>query len=471
MKNIFFFLLTCSFIVSNTLTAQVSLPSVFSDNMVLQRDSDIKIWGWGKRGSKLIIIPSWSKDSIQVQVTGDGTWKANVKTLSAGGPHSINFINAGKSSQIANILFGEVWLCSGQSNMEWGAQNKLQEMLDEIKKPKNENIRLLHVNRAGSANPQDNFFGKWELATNERLKEFSAIGYFIAQKLNKELNVPIGIISANIGGTNAEVWTPEYSIVREKELLADALTFKPHKSRPTRYAASWNAMLNPLKGYTLAGFYWYQGESNVDNYKNYGRLMSTLVKAWREEWKDSKLPFYFVQIAPYKYSQSTKEEQKGALLREQQESLLTLPNTGMVVVSDLVPDVTDIHPSYKREVANRLANIALAEKYNQHMKDYKSPVYRSHTVRDNEIIIEFYNVLDGLIIKDGKSIKELVVAGEDNLYKIVDARVDDNKLIVSTKNIRNPKSLLFSFSDTGISNLFTKTGLPVAPFRISINNK
>ncbi len=446
--------------------SQVVLPSVFSDHMVLQRNSDIKIWGWGGRGSKMWILPSWSKDTVKLTCDGNARWSTTLKTPEAGGPYEIKFVNKGVTTSLKDILIGEVWLCSGQSNMEWGAQNKLQEMLDEIPIANNKNIRLLHVNRIGSEAPQDNFFNKWELASGERLKEFSAIGYFLAKKLNQELNIPIGIISANIGGTNAEVWIPKDVVEADPLLLADAQTYPPSPSRPTSIAACWNGMLNPLKGFNIAGVCWYQGESNVSNYKNYNKLMTALVNSWRKEW-NAELPFYYVQIAPHTYGQSTPNEQKAALLREQQAQLLKLSKTGMVVVSDLVPDVKNIHPIYKKEVANRLANIALAEVYDKKFMDYKSPVYKSHTVKGNQVIVEFDNLSNGLMMK-GNTVQELFIAGDDHVYKAADAKIDGNKLIVYNSKIKKPKTVRFSFSDIAISNLFSKSGLPVAPFQIEL---
>ncbi|GEM_PF-41981 len=446
--------------------SQVILPSVFSDHMVLQRNADVKIWGWGGRGSEVWILPGWSQDTVKVTCDGYARWSTTLKTPEAGGPYEIKFVNRRITSSLKDVLIGEVWLVSGQSNMEWGAQNKLQEMLDEISKANNDNIRLLHVNRIASDTPQDNFINKWEKATDERLAEFSAIGYFLAQRLNKELDVPIGIISANWGGTIAEVWMPDTVVTDDPILAADVKTYKVAPSKPTIPGALWNSMIHPLAGYKIAGFLWYQGESNVGKYQNYNTLMTKLVQSWRNAWRE-ELPFYYVQIAPYDYK-SKPEMQRGALLREQQAELLTLHKTGMVVVSDLTNDVKNIHPIYKREVANRLANIALAEVYGKNLQDYKSPVYKSHTIKGGQVIVEFDHVNNGLMIK-GNKVTELFIAGEDGIIKEANAKIEGNKLIVSHPAVKNPKSVLFSFSDTAISNLFSKSGLPVAPFRIESN--
>src|SRR5690606_17205034 len=342
-------------------------------------------------------------------------------------------------------------------------QSKLQEMLDEIPKPNNDNIRLLHVNRIASDTPQDNFINKWEKATDERLKEFSAIGYFLAQKLNKELDVPIGIISANWGGTIAEVWIPDTAVTKDPILAADAKTYKAAPSEPTVPGALWNSMIHPIAGYEIAGFLWYQGESNVGKYPNYNTLMTKLVQSWRKAWED-ELPFYYVQIAPFNYK-SKPELQRGALLREQQTELLALHNTGMVVVWDLTDDVNNIHPTQKREVAERLANLALANVYNKKLKAYRSPVYKSHRVTQDKIIVDFDFLEDGFVVKDGQEIKDLVIAGKDKVFKPAKYIINGKQLIVFNETIKDPVAVRFAFTDTSISNLFTKGGLPVSPFR------
>jgi sialate O-acetylesterase len=452
----------CSFF---SVSAQVHLPNFFSDHMVLQRNENVNIWGWCKRGSSVKIIASWSpKDTVTVPSNAHAKWSGKLKTPEAGGPYTIQFINAGHTTVLKDILIGEVWLGSGQSNMEWGAQNKLKEMLDEIPKKTNPAIRVLQVNRIGSDTPQENIFNSWELADSNRLKEFSAIGYFYAQKLNQELNVPIGIIHSSWGGTNAEVWTAKELILNHPDLLADAKKFNSKNPEPIHLGILWNAMIHPLKTYTMAGVLWYQGESNVSTYKNYNLLMSTMIENWRKEWK-AELPFYFVQIAPHTYKQSTPEEQKAALLREQQEMHLKLPKTGMVVVSDLVPDVKDIHPPYKREVANRLADIALSDVYGRNLVDKKSPLVKNHEIKNGQVIISFEHASKGLKIK-GDSVRELYIAGEDLQYKEAKFTISGNKLTVFHPDIKKPVYVKYNFTDSGIANLFNTNDLPVAPFRV-----
>lgn len=442
---------------------QITLPSVFSDNMVLQRQSNVKFWGWAGRGSTVKVVPSWSNDTVTVKASGHAKFEVNLPTPQAGGPYTITVLNGRFEQVLKNILIGEVWLASGQSNMEWSSLNKLKEMIDELPHANNDQIRLLHVNRHASYYPQENFTNKWQVSSSTSAEGFSAIGYFFAKKLQQELGVPVGIISSSIGGTNAEVWIPDTVINNDPILAKDAGMYAVSPSRPHEPGTLWNTMIYPLAGYNLAGFLWYQGESNVGRYSNYNHLMTKLVGSWRNAWKE-ELPFYYVQIAPNNYK-SKPEEQKGSLLREQQAKLLQLSNTGMVVVSDLVDNVNDIHPIQKKEVASRLADLALADTYSKTLKDYKSPVYKSHHIQGSKVVIDFDFLEGGLMVPDNKSIIDLYIADSTKEFKPAQYQIKGNQLIVFNNNIKKPEAVRFAFTDISISNLFSKSGLPVAPFR------
>ncbi|ADY52981.1 Sialate O-acetylesterase [Pseudopedobacter saltans DSM 12145] len=459
MKHILSILL---FFFTAPLFAQVNLPSFFSDNMVLQRNAEVNFWGWGNRGGQVTIIPSWSKDTIKVKVTGYGRFDTKLRTPEAGGPYDITVITGRYKKVLKNVLIGEVWLCSGQSNMQWSSNNKLQEMLDELPKANNPRIRLLQISNIATKFPQDNIFDSWTECNSETANGFSAIGYFIAKQLNTELNVPIGIINSSWGGTPAEFWTPANYIEADQELLTNAKVHKPNAGKPYEYATIWNAMINPFAGYTMAGAFWYQGETNVGTYSGYNKLFSTMIKSWREAWK-SDFPFFYVQIAPYDYK-SPVNEQKGALLREQQVKALDVPKTAMAVITDLVPDVTNIHPTRKKEVAQRLANIALTEVYHKNAVDYKSPVYKSYKIDGNKIIIDFHYLQGKLQVK-GKEITDLFIADDSKNFVPASYKIDKNKLVVFNKDVKKPAAVRFGFTDTAMSNLFNEKGLPVSPFR------
>lgn len=459
MRNILVILLV---LLSGQLLAQVNLPSFFSDNMVLQRNAEVNFWGWGNRGSEVTITPSWSNQPVKVKASGHARFETKLKTPEAGGPYEITVESGTYKKVLKNILIGEVWLCSGQSNMQWNANNRLKEMLDELPTANHPNIRLLNVSNVASLTPQDNIFDAWTPCTSETVRNFSAIGYFIAKQLQADLKVPIGIINSSWGGTAAEFWTPENVILADTELLQNSKKQRPAPSKPHEPGSLWNSMIRPFMGYTIAGTFWYQGESNIVSYDGYNKLFETMIKSWRDAW-GSEFPFYYVQIAPYDYK-SKPEEQRGALLREQQVKTLHLPKTAMAVVTDLVPDVTNIHPTQKKEVAQRLSELALVETYGKKSEDYKSPVYKSHRVDGDKIIIEF-DYLKGSLKVNGPHIIDLLIADGSQKFIPADYKVSGNKLIVYNKAIKNPVAVRFGFSDISMSNLFNSKGLPVSPFR------
>ncbi|MFN0293654.1 sialate O-acetylesterase [Pedobacter helvus] len=441
--------------------AAVRLPSFFSDHMVLQRNSKVDFWGWAGAAQFIQIIPSWSNDTVKVRADGYAKWKAALKTPEAGGPYTITFIAPDNKIVLEDVMIGEVWLCSGQSNMVWNSNNKHQEMLAELPTINNNNIRVLQVPNVSSLNPQDDLKASWKTASPESIKGFSSIAYFIAKKLQKELNMPIGVINSSWGGTPAEVWTPQETINSDAVLKSYADLQKPAISRPHTAGSLWNAMVYPLVGYRIAGVYWYQGESNVSGWQGYGQLFSAMIGAWRKAW-GYEFPFYYVQIAPHTYKTATGN--LSSMLREQQSRTLSLVKTGMVVTTDLVPDVSNIHPEKKIDVANRLADLALVETYGQPKTDYKSPVYEKIEVKGDKIIVHFKYLEKGLSVK-GKDITEIKIAGEDGNFKEAKAIIKGNTLEVSSKEIKKPEAVRFGFTDTAMPNLFNSKGLPVAPFR------
>lgn len=457
------FLLTCLVTVFQLACfAQLRIPHVLSDNMVLQRNANANIWGWGYATAEVAIKASWLDDTVKTTVDPGGRWVVQVPTTRAGGPYELEIRSAGSEITLHDILLGDVWLCSGQSNMEWSGNNRLPEILAELPHANNSQIRLLQVSRTAADYPQDDISNNWQTLDAESLRPFSAIGYFVAKKLHAELDVPIGIINASWGGTPAEVWTPAYLIENDNELRSLAAMQGPAPYRPKEVGVLWNSMIRPLTPFTLSGFYWYQGESNVGTWWGYDKLMRAMVTSWRMAW-DAELPFYFVQIAPFAYG---NEKPLAALLREQQAmTATTLPNTGMVVVSDLVDNIKDIHPIQKREVANRLAAIALNEHYGtRNDDDYRSPLYKGYEVQGNTIAVSFDHLQNGLEVK-GNRITDLYIAGADGVFHEAEGNINGNVLLVSSPKVAAPVAVRFGFSETAMPNLFNKSGLPVAPFR------
>ena len=457
-------LLILNFLVLGTtfsFAQTLRLPSFFSNNMVLQRNADVNIWGWAQSGQKVIIKPSWSKDSVVAVTTGDATWKTKLPTTEAGGPYSITLLSQNQKIVLENILIGEVWIVSGQSNMQWSAQHKIKEMMDVLPGITNPNIRFLQVSNIASQTPQDNIFDSWQNCNPQSAASFSAIGYFFAEKLLSELKVPVGIINASWGGSSAEYWTPRAVVEKDEELLSNSKLQKLAPRKPYQPGVLWNSMIYPLVGYNIKGALWYQGEDNTVSYWGYDKLMKAMVNSWREDW-NSNFPFYFVQIAPYNYKYSIP---KAAYLREQQQlTALTLENSGMVVTTDLVDDLKNIHPQQKRAVALRLAALALANDYEKEAVDYQSPIFKECIIQGDKIRVRFHYLTGGLKV-NGKDINELFIAGKDKKFYPAKYKIEGNELIVFSSDVKEPVAVRFGFSDTALPNLFTKSGLPVSPFR------
>jgi sialate O-acetylesterase len=438
--------------------ANIRLPNVISSNMVLQQQSSVKLWGWSNPGEKIAITTSWNNKTDSVTGTRDANWQIAIQTPAAGGPYTIT-LKGSNTIVLENILIGEVWVCSGQSNMEWNYYNKLQDIAEELPACYNTNIRFFHIPKTTSTRAQDNCAASWAICDSNTLKSFSAVGYFFGKKLNKELNVPIGLINTSWGGTPAEVWTPEEMVNNDAQLKEAASQQKPSNWWPYQPGFTYNAMIAPITSYAIAGSIWYQGESNTGTAATYSKLLTTMIDSWRKAW-NKDFPFYFVQIAPFKYG----TPYIGALLREQQTKAMTHPQTGMVVITDLVDDTSNIHPVNKHDVGARLANWALHDTYKKEGIVYKSPMYKNMEVKKDRVWIEFEDVPNGLIAK-GKTITELYVAGSDKQFYPAEAKIEKNKLVLWSKQVKQPVAVRYAFGNTAIGNLFNKEGLPVAPFR------
>jgi sialate O-acetylesterase len=456
MKKHYFFLFL--FFINFSLYANIQLPNILSSGMVLQQKATTKLWGWATPGEKIKITTSWDNKAMETTADGNADWKIDIQVPQAGGPYTIVFEGENKIV-LENVWIGEVWICSGQSNMEWSYNLGIKSIKDEFEQLNKLNIRLFNMPKRTSKTPQDNINSSWTVCDSTALKAFSAVGYYFGKHLNQDLNVPIGLINSNWGGTPAEVWTPDH-LVESNRLLKDAAA----KNIPTAWwpispGYTYNAMIAPIVNYNIAGAIWYQGESNKDNPASYTELINTMIGAWRSAW-NKEFPFYYVQIAPFKY----EKYNVGALLREAQSKNLSTPKTGMVVVSDLVNDTLNIHPSNKRDVGIRLANLALAETYHVKKEGYKSPVFKSFTIDKNSIVIEFNNAETGLKIK-GEAPKEIFIADENKVFYPAKVKIKGNKIFVSSKELKSPKAVRYQFSNAGIGNLFSNAGLPVAPFR------
>jgi len=458
MKKLFLSVLIL-FAFTTNMFGKIILPSVFTDNMVLQQNSNVAIWGWSDPGETVKIVAGWNeKDTIKVKANNSSKWTTTIKTIGAGGPYSIRILGSSRV-ELKNVMLGEVWICSGQSNMEWSVNAKIINGEEEAAKANHPNIRIFHVQKIGAEFPQQTCNATWTVCSPETMRATSAVGYFFARELQQKLNVPVGIIVSAWGGTPAEVWI-------EKSRIEKNPTLNAHKYNekfdwwPGESGALYNSMIAPVIPYGIAGAIWYQGESNCGNYQIYSKLMKTLIENWRADFKKD-FPFYQVQIAPYTYGEKGTSE----YLREQQELVTKIvPNTGMVVVSDLVDNVKDIHPRNKLDVGKRLANYALPETYKQNVGAYKSPSFESMVVEKDKVRLTFSNAATGLK-STGKTPVEFMIAGDDQKFVEATAKIDGNTVILSSKLVKTPVAARFCFDDTSLPDVFSTEGLPLAPFR------
>jgi sialate O-acetylesterase len=443
----------------NSVSANIMLPSVFSDNMVLQQNSEVAFWGWGNAGEQIKIVADWNtSDTLKVKADNRAKWTATLKTIKAGGPYFIKIMGS-SYVELKNVMLGEVWICSGQSNMEWSVDMGIQNGEEEAAKANHPNIRIFHIPKTGADFPQQNCNAVWAVCSPETMRSTSAVGYFFARELHQKLNVPVGIIVSAWGGTPAEVWIEKSRIENKPELNENkyALNYDWWPGEP---GVCYNSMIAPVVPFGIAGAIWYQGESNVNNHQIYAELMKALIENWRADF-ENEFPFYFVQIAPFNYGEDGKSE----YVREQQTKVEQIvPNTGMVVISDLVDNINDIHPRNKLDVGKRLANYALAETYNQEVGAYRSPVYQTMQVGGNKIRLKFDHVLTGMK-SIGKTPSQFRIAGENREFVPATAKIEGATIIVSTKEVNNPVAVRFCFDDTSLPDVFSNEGLPLAPFR------
>lgn len=462
-NSIYCFLLVQVFCLS-AIRAEIRLPAVFTDHMVLQRNSEVTFWGWGTPSENITIMPEWlNGDTITTQVTNMGKWSARIRTGEAGGPYKIR-IHGSSEVTLSDVMLGEVWLCSGQSNMEWCINYGIQNGEEEARNANFSNLRIFHLPQIGASSPQENCFSQWALCTPESVRRTSAIGYFFGRNISEELNVPVGIIVAAWGGTPAEVWTSRESVMSDP-VLADYF-YGVTQWWPVEPGALYNSMIRPVMPYEIAGCIWYQGEANHTRADSYARLMQRLITSWRAGF-NKEFPFYLVQIAPFKYQ---SKDNGPARLREQQAMLPKMMNkVKMITVSDMVNNIQDIHPRDKRSAGLRLSYLALDDTYGKFVGDYESPVFKAAHLKDNKVIISFEGIKKGLEIR-GDRIEGLKIAGDDRIWKEASAKVKGNELIVTTSESKSPAFISYCFDDDSTGNLFSIEGLPVVSFCSKVIN-
>ncbi len=489
--------------------AEVKLPGVLGNYMVLQRDMPIKIWGWAYPGEKVTV--TFGEQKIKKKANAKGEWLVKLPAMHSG--NDLTMTIQGKNSiQLHHIAIGEVWLCSGQSNMEKpiGPRRGQHPVINyqlEIAAANYPGIRLFHVQRNTSGLPLDDVSAEWQPCSETSIRGFSSAAYFFGRELHKKLQVPVGLIESSWGGTRSEPWTPpcgfasvpelaDYSAKIEeanqdykdtlnkklvnlekwlKQTKKDLRQNKTVKAMPIMPAHAlnshrqptglFNAMIHPLLNFAIRGATWYQGESNRGDGFFYRKKMEALINGWRKAWNIGDFPFYFVQIAPFRYTNKNNAADSTKLpeIWSAQLTTLSVPNTGMVVTTDIA-DLYDIHPQNKQAVGKRLALWALAKTYKKGNLVCSGPLYTGMKITGDKILVRFDYAENGLVARDGEPLNWFEIAGADKNYAKAVAKIDGDRVIVKSDAVPNPRYVRFAWYELAVPNLTNKEGLPASPF-------
>jgi sialate O-acetylesterase len=484
MKKIFFLVIMT--LLPFALSAEVKLPSILGSDMVLQRNTEVNLWGTADEGSKVTVVTSWNDKKYKIKADNNGKWSLKVETGEAGGPYTIT-ISDGDELVLENILLGEVWICGGQSNMEMPVCGFMYQPVEGSARnilyaaSETPNVRLFNVPRVSNKEPQDDCDGQWLVSNPKNVCTFSAIGYFFGKALTKAMNgIPVGLISANWGGSRIECWMTEEAID-----ATPGINLEIAKSGETDTTApQWlfNGLINPIKNFTAKGFVWYQGCSNRHNWFDYKNLMVSLVKFWRNIWCNDKMPFYYAQLAPYSY-EGDDLRSLPLVIEAQYQAMQEIPYSGIAATTD-VGNRTCIHPSKKIEVAERLAYLALANDYGVDGVPRPAPTYKEMELvkderRGNMLLLSFNNLSkknewnnpdsfkgykeDGYCTPDG-----FEIAGADKVWHKARAnyRWWENKIEVWSDKVPDPVAVRYAFCNfPSTANVVTTMGQPMAPFR------
>lgn len=469
-------LILCFLFSGTFLQAGIKLPSILGDNMVLQQQSTVKLWGEANAKSKVTVKTSWNKKIYTTVSDAEEKWMVNIETPSAGGPYEI-IINDGTATVLKNILIGEVWFCSGQSNMEMPVRGfdrqPVKNTNDLIAKAKPSTpIRMFTTDsekgswqRQFSKKPETDCKGRWMDNSPENVANISAVAYYFASCIHEVLEVPVGIIVSSWGGSKVEAWMSREAISPFKEIDLSILdNNEPVKNPTATPCVLFNAKIAPLLHFAIKGFLWYQGESNRGNADQYASLMPAFVKDLRHKWDVGDFPFYFVQIAPFNYE--GPDGTSAARFREIQfQNMKDIPNSGMAVTMDIGHPVF-IHPMDKETVGNRLAYWALAKTYDKRGFGYLSPEYKSMEKKDRKIYIDFANAPGG-ISPMWTDLKGFEIAGEDKIFHPAKAEIETAtaRLAVSSKDVHNPIAVRYLYKNFAEASIFSIYGIPVMPFR------
>ena len=467
----FYYILFFIFLVPMFSKANIRLPYFFSDNMVLQQKTDAAIWGWATPGKQVQVTTSWNKKKYSTSADGEGKWKLKIATPEAGGPYSLT-VSDGSPVTIKNILIGEVWLCSGQSNMEMPMKGFRDQPIlnsnDAIFNSSNPQIRLYTVPRSVQRLPQDTSKQSlWKPAEPEAVSNFSATAYYFGRLLYEQLRVPIGLVNISYGGSPVEAFMDEATLAAFPEIKIPSKT-DTAKLNNRVATVLYNGMLKPFLGYTIKGCIWYQGETNYERPAQYEKLFPVFVQQVRTQAGQGEFPFYYAQVAPFNYAgnygSSPQSGINSAYLRDaQRKALSAIPSSGMIVLMD-IGEENSIHPMNKEAGGKRFAYMALAKTYGRKGFGFESPSYDALIIKDSAVTVKFKNVPNGLT-SFGKGLNQFEVAGADKIFYPAKASIVSTSIVLSSPNVKTPVAVRYAFKDFVIGDLFSTEGFPVSSFR------
>lgn len=472
-KILFLFLLTAALCSKSEAQefasrSEIRLHALICNNMVMQRNERVPVWGWGTPKEKIRVTTSWDGKSVYAWVDSLSRWKAEVDTPEAGGPYTIT-VSGRYDVIISNVMIGDVWFCSGQSNMEWSAMsaggkgipNRAEELEKAERYPA---LRLFAVQKNAAETPQENCNGAWSISGGAAAQWFSSVAQFFGQTLNDELKIPIGLIGSYWGGTAAEVWTPAETVEGDPLLREDSKVHRqdPRWFYPIAPGTAYNGMVHPVTPFPVAGAIWYQGESNCKVYENYDRLLTALIGDWRKAW-NREFPFYIVQLSPY--PDNDKKPGANIGLRHNQDRVSRqVPDCGMVVISD-VGNAKDIHPRDKRPVGERLAYTALADHYRlPQFEAKKCPRYEDLTVKGRKAVVTFSATGGALRTADGTAPRYFELAGEDLRFHPAQAKIDGDRIILESEQVKKPYAVRYAWGSLVFGDILNKNGMPLGAF-------
>jgi sialate O-acetylesterase len=502
--------------------AEIRLPKIFGSHMVLQQGKPIQLWGWANPGATTTVQLDETRQSTVANEKGE--WKISLPAMKAGGPHTLK-VGGSNEILLEDVMIGEVWLCSGQSNMEMGLK-KLHIGPQEIAAANHPGLRLMPVKNRWTSRPQDDIEGTWKVCNSQTVSEggsegesdgFSATAYYFGREIHQALGVTVGLIEPDWGGTRIESWTPPEGFAavpalkdeNDKVQLANPKS-EAHQQRlqqavgqldqwhqtarnallagqPTPPApnladelrgpqdlqqatALYNGMIHPLAPFAIRGAIWYQGESNLGDGMRYADRMKALVSGWRKVWGQGEFPFYFVQIAPYNYA-NRPPEAAPEIWEAQTVAARDIPNAGMAVIND-VGDLKDIHPQDKQTVGKRLALLALAKTYGKNDLACSGPVFKSIKAGENQLRVQFDHTHGGLATRDGKALDWFeIIDAEGGGFVKAEARISGDSIVLSSPEVKHPVAMRFAWNHIATPNLMNGKGLPAGAFRAAVNSQ